>query len=297
MHDADPTLLGGRYQLGRRLGRGGMGEVRQAHDLRLDRDVAVKLLDSRIGQDRQARHRFEHEARAAARLSHPNVVTVFDSGEDDGMAFLVMECLPGRTLADELLDGPLSAARAVEVGTAVLGALGAAHELGIVHRDIKPANILLTSDGTPKVADFGIAKSPDSAEATSTGMVIGTASYLAPERVSGGSATPRSDLYSVGVVLYEALTGARPFPGDSPAAVLHAMQTVDPPAVARLRPGLAPALSDAVARAMAKDPARRFATAGDMAAALGEPLTAPRRPVAPLLAGAGVGAAAAASRT
>ncbi len=265
--EAASPLVAGRYELGRLIGGGGMGEIRQAHDRRLGRDVAIKFLRRDVAGS-QGRERFEDEARAAARLNHPNVVTVFDSGEHDGEAYLVMELLPGDTLVDEMAIGPLDPERVREVGIAVLGALAAAHDLGIIHRDVKPGNILVAADGTPKVGDFGIAKSADSMHATSAGMVIGTPAYLAPERIEGQRATPQSDLYAVGVVLYQALAGRLPFEGEDPMGVVHAIRTADPTPVDQVRPEVDAALSDAIARAMAKDPAQRFGTAAEMAAAL-----------------------------
>ncbi|MCU1352653.1 MAG: Serine/threonine-protein kinase PrkC, partial [Acidimicrobiales bacterium] len=268
MPESEAAVLSGRYALGAVLGGGGMGEVRAARDLRLGREVAIKLLRPDLARDPGVRRRFEHEARAAARLTHPHVVTVYDTGEDQGEAYLVMECLPGRTLADEMAAGPLPPERVVAVGTAILGALTAAHELGIVHRDIKPSNVLVAADGSPKVADFGIAKTSESSDHTGTGLVVGTTAYLAPERLRGEPASSRSDTYSVGVVLYEALTGHRPYVGDTPAAVVHAVQSLEPVPAAELRPGVDPGLSATLARAMAKDPAERFPSAAALAGAL-----------------------------
>ncbi len=271
---AAPEVLAGRYELGPVIGTGGMGQIRRAHDRRLGRDVAIKFLRADVADGLDGRRRFEDEARSAARLSHPNAVTVFDTGEHDGAAYIVMECLPGRTLADEIAVGQVDPERARRLATAVLGALGAAHDLGILHRDIKPANILLDAGGTPKVADFGIAKSTESSQRTSTGMVVGTTAYLPPERLHGHPATPQSDLYALGVVLYEAITGRVPFTGESPGAVVHAVQVTEPPPVADVRPGIDPDLSAAIARAMAKDPAHRFRSAPEMAAALSGGATA-----------------------
>jgi len=266
--DPAPTTLAGRYQLVQVVGRGGMGEVWAARDLRLGRDVAVKLLSPQMASPAGVRERFEAEARSAARLNHPNVVSVYDTGEHDGVAFLVMELLPGRTLADELAVGPLTSERARGVGLEVLSALGASHRAGILHRDIKPGNVLLSADGTVKVGDFGIAKSVDGLHLTTVGMIVGTVGYMAPERLAGQPATPQSDLYALGVVLYEALTGQMPYQADTPLGLVRAIERDDPVPLAEAVPEADAALAGAVERAMAKDPGRRFTTASDMAAAL-----------------------------
>src|SRR5205085_5453763 len=187
--DELPTTLADRYQLRGLIGRGGMGEVWAARDLRLERDVAVKRLSPHLASEPGVRERFEAEARAAAGLNHPNVVAVFDSGEHDGVPFLVMELLPGRTLADELADGPLAPERARRIGAEVAAALAASHAAGVLHRDVKPGNVLLAADGTAKVGDFGIAKSTEGLDLTTTGTIVGTAAYLAPERLAGAPAT------------------------------------------------------------------------------------------------------------
>src|SRR5438128_3374368 len=222
--NSESPTLAGRYELGALLGHGGMGTVRDAVDRRLGRSVAVKILRADLAEQPRARRRFETEAHAAARLAHPNVVTVFDSGEDDGIPFLVMERLPGRTLADELTAGPLSPERARGVVREVLSALAAAHAAGIIHRDIKPGNVLLTEDGHVKVSDFGIAKTVDHLDQTQTAELVATPGYLAPERLVGEAASQRSDLYSVGVLLYEALSGRRPFERDTPLAQMRAIE-------------------------------------------------------------------------
>ena len=259
-------VLGSRYRLGPLLGRGGMAEVFEGHDERLDRPVAVKVLRPEMAADPGIRDRFEVEARSAARLSHPNVVAVFDTGEDGGTPFLVMERLPGETLADRMAAGPVDQAWLRRVAGDVLGALGAAHRAGIVHRDVKPGNILIASDGCAKVADFGIAKSLELAgDVTGTGLLVGTPAYLAPERLDGRPATERSDLYALGVVLYEALAGSKPFAGDTPVAVANAVLNDVPPRLAALRPDVDPGLAAAVERAMARDPAARPATARELA--------------------------------
>jgi serine/threonine-protein kinase len=193
---------------------------------------------------------------------------VFDSGEDDGVPFLVMERLPGRTLADELTDGPLSPERARAVVREVLSALGAAHAAGIIHRDIKPGNVLLTEDGHVKVSDFGIAKTVDDLDQTQTAELVATPGYLAPERLVGEAASHRSDLYSVGVMLYEALSGRRPFERDTPLAVMRAIEQGEAEPLISLRPELSPDVVAVVERAMSVDPNDRFESAVEMAAAL-----------------------------
>jgi serine/threonine-protein kinase len=245
-----------------------MGVVHRAHDERLGRDVAVKFLRRDLAAHESVRDRFEREAMAAARLLHPNVVTVFDSGEEDGEPHIVMECLSGRTLADELREGPQAVKRTRAMALEVLSALSAAHNLGILHRDIKPANLLITEHGSFKVGDFGIAKSVDGLDQTETGEILGTAAYLAPERIEGRAATSRSDLYSLGVVMYEALTGAKPFVGDTPAAIAYAVHDSDPIPAVELRPDADPDLVAAIERAMARNPNDRFDSADAMALAL-----------------------------
>jgi serine/threonine protein kinase len=264
----EATTLAGRYELGSLLGNGGMGAVRDATDRRLGRPVAVKILRADLAEQTSARRRFETEAHAAARLAHPNVVMVFDSGEDDGIPFLVMERLPGRTLADELAGGPLSLERARTVVREVLSALAAAHGAGIIHRDIKPGNVLLTEDGHVKVSDFGIAKTVDDLDQTQTAELVATPGYLAPERLSGEAASQRSDLYSVGVLLYEALSGRRPFERDTPFAMMRAIERGEAEPLTSQRPTLSPEIVAVVERAMSVDPSERFESAGEMAAAL-----------------------------
>jgi serine/threonine protein kinase len=261
-----PSVLAERYELDRVLGRGGMGDVRIAHDRRLGRDVAVKLL-ARPALSAADSARFEAEARAAAAVTHPNVVAVYDYGVDP-VPYLVMECLPGRTLADELQSGALPVERAVAIVRDVLAGLGAAHEKNVVHRDIKPGNVLFADDGAAKLADFGIATSGDGSGLTETGMVMGTPAYVAPERLAGDSASVQSDVYAVGVMLYEALTGERPFTGDSPIAVAYAVHHADVRSVHDVSPAVAPELSDVVMRAMARDPRARYDSAQAMDDAL-----------------------------
>ena len=271
-----------------------MGEVHAAWDRRLERQVAIKTLRADVAAQPAARRRFESEARSAARLVHPNVVSVYDSGEDAGIPFMVMELLPGRSLRDEIASGPMALRDVQSLASQVLGALGAAHAAGIVHRDIKPGNILMTEDGRWKVGDFGIAKSMqmDGGDETATGMVLGTPAYLAPERLFGGEATPGGDLYSLGVILYEALAGRRPFRADTPEgwAAVIAARSVDP--LPNLRRDVPPAMADAIGRSISPDPTSRYSSAQEMAAAMGLGVVGATRRGAGAGASAGVAAAA-----
>ena len=244
-----------------------MAEVRDGWDTRLDRPVAIKLLYPALSGDPDSRLRFDIEARAAAGLNHPHIVAVHDSGEQRGVPFIVMERLSGRSLADELVRGPMpqDAVRAILVD--VLSALAAAHGAGILHRDIKPANILLSSSGGVKVADFGIAKSAGS-PATMAGQIVGTMAYLSADRIEGRPATVADDLYAVGVVGYEALTGHKPFPQENLAALARAIAETAPVPLRVQRPDAEPALAATVERAMARDPRWRFPTAEAMSASL-----------------------------
>ena len=264
------SVLGGRYRLGATLGTGGMADVYEAVDDRLGRPVAVKVLRPEMAAQPDVRRRFEAEAKAAALLSHPNAVSVFDTGVDGTTPWLVMERLPGETLGDRIRrDGPLDPEWVRRMAGDVLGALGAAHAAGLVHRDVKPANILIGADGCAKIADFGIAKSLEVVDDhTLTGQLVGTPAYVAPERIDGEPATVRSDLYALGVVLYEALGGRRPFEGTTPMSIAYAVQNAPVPPLDELRPDLPRPLVDAVARAMSRDPAARFGSAAEMARAL-----------------------------
>ncbi|MGH9190653.1 MAG: serine/threonine-protein kinase [Acidimicrobiales bacterium] len=251
------TLIAGRYELGEVLGSGGMARVHAGTDRRLRRPVAIKLLRSEMAARPDVRNRFEAEARLAAVIAHPNAVSVYDTGEHDGVPFIVMERLPGQTLADRIVRGPIEPVHARRMARQVLGALESGHASGLVHRDVKPSNILLTADGQAKIGDFGIAKSMgrvEGADPTLTGQLIGTPAYLAPEQLEGVAATPRSDVYSMGVVLYEALTGNKP---SRPAQPL-----------ASALPGIDATLAAAVDRALSADPTQRFASAGEMGVAL-----------------------------
>jgi serine/threonine protein kinase len=265
---ARPNVLSDRYALKDRIGRGGMGEVYAADDQRLEREVAVKLLRADLAEEPAMCRRFENEARATARLTHPNVVGIFDTGVQDGVPYLVMERLPGTTLGDRMRAGTLNEEEARLLAFDVLAALAAAHDAGIVHRDVKPGNVLFASDGRAKVTDFGIAKIAEGLDQTATAMLLGTPVYMAPERFHGAPATPRSDLYSLGVVLYEALSGRKPFTGDNAMAIAHSVDRSDYPPLASLRPDLSAQLIGVVDRALAREPERRFDSADAMAAAL-----------------------------
>lgn len=263
---ADPLVgrvLDGRYRVEARLARGGMATVYTAVDTRLDRLVAVKVMSAAFSTDPDFVARFRREARAAARLSHPNVVAVYDQGSDGDMLFLVLEYVPGRTLRDLLRErGPLSPARALELLEPVLAALGAAHAAGYVHRDVKPENVLLSDEGRVKVADFGLARAVEAASATaSVGMLLGTVHYLAPEQVATGASDARSDVYAAGVLLYELLTGSPPFDGETPMSVAFRHVHEDVPAPSRVLAAMPEPIDDLVAGATARDPAARFADA------------------------------------
>ena len=267
------VLGGGRYQVGALLGRGGMADVYEAVDTRLGRPVAVKILRPEMVARPDVRRRFEDEARAAARLSHPNVVAVFDTGEDEGSPWIVMERLSGETLGHRMLEakGPMETRWTLRVATDVLSALSAAHAAGIVHRDVKPGNILFSDDDCAKVADFGIAKSIENVgDGTTANVLLGTPRYLPPERIEGGTTTAASDIYAVGVLLYEALSGQPAFEGDTPISTAYAVQHTTPTPLSELRPDLPASLVAVVERAMQKDPALRFATAREMGDAVAE---------------------------
>ncbi len=260
-------LLAGRYELRGVLGRGGMAEVHEGWDTRLDRAVAVKLLYPVYVADPVLRCRFEAEARAAAGLNHPNIVSVHDSGDHDGTPFIVMERLPGQTLADVIAQGPMPPERVRTMLRDVLGALDAAHAAGIVHRDIKPGNILVAPTGAMKVADFGIAKTAGAAH-TATGQVIGTMAYMSPARVAGAPASVADDLYALGVMAYEALTAQRAYPQENPAALVRAILYDPPPPICAMRPDVDFVMGEVIDRAMARDTGRRYSSADQMRAAL-----------------------------
>ena len=281
-------VIADRYELGRTLGAGGMARVVEAHDRVLDRPVAIKLLREDIATDSSVRDRFLGEARTAAKFNHPNAVTVFDTGQEGRQPWIAMELISGEDLSERLArQGRLDEPEAVAIADAVLAALDAAHRGGMVHRDVKPGNIMLLDDGRVKLADFGIAKSIQDATAglTATGQIIGTAKYLSPEQVDGQAATPASDVYSLGCVLYEMLAGQPPFTGDNALAIALAHTRDQAPDIRDARPDVSPGVAAAVTRALAKDPNQRYATAGDMRRALrGDAVAAAAAPTVPLTA-------------
>ena len=249
--------LGGRYRMEALLATGGMGEVWAARDLLLDRAVAVKVLGGALAGDGRAAERLRREARAAARLEHPNIARVLDLGEQDGRPYLVMELLEGESLAGRIdRAGAMAPPEAARVAVAVADALEAAHRAGVVHRDVKPGNVFLTSGGEVKVLDFGIASAAGEAALT-TGEMLGTPAYLAPERVLGHSATPAADIYALGVVLYELLAGRRPFDDGSDIELAMAHVHAQPAPLALAAPSAPPSMVAACEQAMAKDPSAR----------------------------------------
>jgi beta-lactam-binding protein with PASTA domain/tRNA A-37 threonylcarbamoyl transferase component Bud32 len=256
-------LLDGRYAVSARIAHGGMATVYLALDTRLDRQVALKVMHADLARDDEFVHRFISEAKSVARLSHQNVVAVYDQGADGPFLYLAMEYVPGRTLKDVLNErGRFSPAEALDIMSGVLDGLAAAHASGIVHRDIKPENVLLTADGRLKVADFGLARAHAAATHTRTGVIIGTVAYLAPELVTGAVPIgPRSDVYSAGVLLFELLTGHQPFTGETPISVAYQHANSDVPAPSEFLPGLPRPLDDLVLAATSRDPSRRPADA------------------------------------
>ena len=284
MGEPADTLVGavvdGRYRVTRRIARGGMATVYEAVDTRLDRVVAVKVMHPGLAEDRDFVERFIREARSAARLSHPNVVAVFDQSADSGTVFLAMEYVEGRTLRDWLRDKHrLTPRETFAVMEPVLAALAAAHQAGLVHRDIKPENVLIADDGRVKVADFGLARAVSAGAGamtqahTGTNTLIGTVAYLSPEQVEKGTADHRSDVYAAGILFYECLTGLQPFSGETPIQVAYQHVHYDVPRPSDQRPTLPPALDDLVLRATNRDPAGRPA---DASAFLAETVAARR---------------------
>src|SRR5918911_309714 len=262
------TLFDGRYRIMRRLGTGGMANVYLAEDQELGRRVAIKILNDRHAGDDQFIERFRREAKNAAGLSHPNIVSIYDRGEAEGTYYIAMEFLDGRSLKELIISrGPTPIRIAIDYTRQILAAIGHAHRNGIVHRDIKPHNVVVDPEGRLKVTDFGIARSGAS-QMTEVGSIIGTAQYLSPEQARGSPVDQRSDLYSVGIVLYEMLTGKVPFTGDTPLeiAMKHLSEVPVPPS--EIRPELPESLDLVVLRALAKDPDDRYQTAEEMDADL-----------------------------
>jgi hypothetical protein len=262
-------VLGRRYRLIELLGEGGMATIYRAHDTQLGRDVAVKLLRPQYGADPGFIARFRQEAQSAASLSHPNVVRVFDYGNDEAGPFIVMELVDGQDLAELLRERVfLPPAAAARIAEQIAGALQAAHAHGIVHRDVKPSNVLVARDGSVRVVDFGIARALVEAQLTLPGTTLGSVHYFSPEQARGEAVTAASDVYSLGLVLYEMLTGRRAWTGDTPAAVAVARLSGQVPRPSAVRPDVPPALDAVVARALAPDPSARFPSAAAMADAL-----------------------------
>ena len=253
-------VIAERYEIEELVGTGGMSSVYRARDQLLERLVALKVLHPHYGDDEEYVERFRREARSVAQLSHPHIVTVIDRGEDDGQQFIVFEYIDGENLKQLLArTGPLPTRRAIELALEIADALAFAHEHGLIHRDVKPQNVLVSRDGDAKVTDFGIARSLDVEHGvTQTGTVLGTSNYLSPEQASGKPTTPSTDVYSLGVVVYELLTGDVPFPGENFVAVAMKHLNEQPPDLLEKRPDVPLRLAAAVDRALEKDPARRF---------------------------------------
>ncbi|MFJ7996966.1 protein kinase [Streptomyces sp. NPDC096310] len=306
---AGGSVAGGRYQLRDLLGEGGMASVYLAYDAALDRQVAIKTLHTELGREQSFRERFRREAQAVAKLSHTNIVSVFDTGEDtlDGavMPYIVMEYVEGQPLGSVLQQdigqyGAMPADKALKVTADVLAALETSHEMGLVHRDIKPGNVMITKRGVVKVMDFGIARAMQSGvtSMTQTGMVVGTPQYLSPEQALGRGVDARSDLYSVGIMLFQLLTGRLPFDADSPLAIAYAHVQEEPGAPSGINRSLTPAMDALVARALKKNPNERFPSAEAMRDECARVLTA-GQPGAPAIvpgaaqhsSGSGVGSA------
>ena len=266
-HDR-PAIINERYELIKRIGRGGMADVFLARDRLLDRSVAIKVLFAEFAVDPNFVERFRREAQAAANLSHPNIVNVFDWGKHSGTYFIAMEYVDGRTLADILRsNGHLTSKQAAEIASEVAAALGFAHAAGLVHRDIKPANILIGTNGSVKVADFGIARamnSPTESNLTQAGAVMGTATYFSPEQAQGAQPDPRSDLYSLGIVMYEMIAGRPPFTGENPVSIAYKQVHDYPTPLNRLVADVPRPYEAIVAKLLTKDPAVRYSSADSL---------------------------------
>ncbi|HEY8638129.1 MAG TPA: protein kinase, partial [Solirubrobacteraceae bacterium] len=258
------TIIDARYRVLDRLGSGGMADVYGAEDMQLGRRVALKLLYRRFAEDQEFVERFRREASSAAALQHPNVVAVYDRGEWDGTSYISMEYLEGRTLKQVITgDAPLDPIRAIDLAVQVLRAARFAHKRGVIHRDLKPHNVIVDPEGRAKVTDFGIARAGAS-DMTQTGSIMGTAQYLSPEQAQGLAVTPGSDLYSVGIVLYEMLTGRVPFDGESAVTIALKQVSEMPVPPGQLNPAIGQELDAIVMKALAKEPGERYASAAEM---------------------------------
>src|SRR5215207_282691 len=271
------TVIDERYQLSEKIGTGGMADVWLAEDTELDRNVAIKILHDRFAQDKEFVERFQREAQAAAGLQHPNVVGIFARGLFRDTYFIAMAYVDGPSLTDLVKDG-MGTKDAIDFTRHILNAARFAHRKGIVHRDLKPQNVLIDDEGRARVADFGIARAGENSDITATGSVMGTAQYITPEQAQGKPTTPLSDIYSIGVILYEALTGRVPFQGDSAVAVALKQVSETPRRPSAINPEVPPALDAVVMRALAKDPEARFKDAEAFLKALDVAEKAPDRP-------------------
>jgi len=271
------TILG-QYEIRSPLGAGGMGEVYRAHDTRLDRDVAIKVLPEYLTTDPERLRRFEQEARATAALNHPNILAVYQMATDNGISYLVEEMLEGETLRERLRRGPIPLRKAIDYAVQIAHGLAAAHDRGIVHRDLKPENLFITKDGRVKILDFGLAKlgaAKDASgqeatltEQTNPGTVMGTAGYMSPEQVRGKTVDHRTDIFAFGTILYEMVTGKQPFRKATSAETMAAILNEEPSSVSQLTPATPPGLERVVHRCLEKNPEQRFQSASDLAFAL-----------------------------
>ncbi len=285
----DGSVIGDRYRIEARIGSGGMAEVYRGVDPVLNRTVAIKVLLPQFARDASFVERFRREAQAAARLNHPNIVSVYDTGADGDTQYIVMEFIEGRTLAEALAAGRRpSPVQSAEIAQKICSALSAAHAQGVIHRDIKPGNVMVTREGTVKVMDFGIARITSGVEtAPQTSAVLGTASYLSPEQAQGGPLDARTDIYSLGTVLYEMLTGRPPFMGETPVAVAYKQVNETPVPPSQINADVPPRLDAVVMRALSKNPANRYQTAKEFSEDLGRVIEGQDVHATPLMPGAG----------